>query len=432
MTTRIQKASRLFDLITHVPALAILPRSVPELELPSLLGLFLALDSQTSRENLAKGFAAGAFLSVRNAVSRVTARPALVPSGAIVTGSFDTFVTRRPAARVGDMVSCHVPNVVATGSQTIRINRRLATRVAETTTCMAKVATGADSVEYGGPVATTNMTPPTRKTRPPSLRWLNEVERSITARTSPITARAIERAVGGTGVDMGEGSPFERATAPSEDERLKRSVHGQVEPMSCALACMKMVLDAVTGTETPEGKLRIEASRIRGRGNRQLEAARAERQRKLDLQRRLNPNMPPAQLDLMMRGMAPEPKIDPSLDGYDAARGTSIFVLPRMFEKRHVKTRLHADMDVAGLERATAGGRPAILRVEGPRGGHFVVVDAVTEKNGEKVLHVRDPNPPRTGRRYEVPASSAASDFYGNGSDYRMDSFALTVEEKKR
>lgn len=203
--------------------------------------------------------------------------------------------------------------------------------------------------------------------------------------------------------------------------------------MSCALAAMKMVLDAVTGKETPEETLRLEAAGILREGKAQLAAQRQKRLDDVARDRNLNPGLPADVFDHRMRSRYPEPKMDAALDGYDPGHGTSIFALPGMFEKRHVKATIHTDMDIAKLQKATARGRPAILRIEGPtRQGHFVVVDAVTEKNGQKVLHVRDPNPPHTGRRYEIPAGSAGSDFYGNGTGWRMDQTALTVERKKQ
>lgn len=167
MTTNLHEAARLLDLVSHLPEPPAAAASPPLAQ--ALLGarqsLFLSLEPANARARLSDA-ALGGFLAELSA-SR-DPKPSLppIPQGAIATGSLDTFITRRPAARVLDLVSCHLPHVIATGSKTIRINGRLATRVTERASCTAKVITGASTVLYGGPSATLNRAPKTTPTTP--------------------------------------------------------------------------------------------------------------------------------------------------------------------------------------------------------------------------------------------------------------------------
>jgi ABC-type bacteriocin/lantibiotic exporter with double-glycine peptidase domain len=64
-----------------------------------------------------------------------------------------------------------------------------------------------------------------------------------------------------------------------------------------------------------------------------------------------------------------------------------------------------SDVSMGTIAKSTQRGHPAIVRVElqgnnGKKYGHFVVVDGVTNRQGQNVVAVRDPN---GGRQYFVP-----------------------------
>jgi filamentous hemagglutinin len=65
------------------------------------------------------------------------------------------------------------------------------------------------------------------------------------------------------------------------------------------------------------------------------------------------------------------------------------------------------EVSVGTLEKATRQGHPAIVRLElqgsnGGRYGHFVVVDGITVRGGQKTVAIRDP---AGGKQYFVPAA---------------------------
>lgn len=59
---------------------------------------------------------------------------------------------------------------------------------------------------------------------------------------------------------------------------------------------------------------------------------------------------------------------------------------------------------------ATAKGNPAIVRMSLDRGGHAVVVDGVTVRNGQEVVAIRDP---ALGRQYFTPVDEFRQKFSG-------------------
>ena len=73
--------------------------------------------------------------------------------GVIITGSPDTRVNGRPAARLGDLHVCPLPGhgtaAILTGSGTVKINRRPAARVGDRTACGAMIVTGSGDVYTG-------------------------------------------------------------------------------------------------------------------------------------------------------------------------------------------------------------------------------------------------------------------------------------------
>lgn len=62
------------------------------------------------------------------------------------------------------------------------------------------------------------------------------------------------------------------------------------------------------------------------------------------------------------------------------------------------------------MSEATATGHPAIVRMSLDRGGHAVVVDGITIRNGQPVVAIRDP---ALGRQYFTPVSEFKQKFSG-------------------
>lgn len=62
------------------------------------------------------------------------------------------------------------------------------------------------------------------------------------------------------------------------------------------------------------------------------------------------------------------------------------------------------------LSEATAKGHPVIVRMSLDRGGHAIVVDGVTIRNGQPVVTIRDP---ALGRQYFTPVSEFKQKFSG-------------------
>jgi filamentous hemagglutinin len=72
--------------------------------------------------------------------------------------------------------------------------------------------------------------------------------------------------------------------------------------------------------------------------------------------------------------------------------------------------RALTDQTIESLTRATAKGDPAIALVDLDRGRHFVVVDGVTSRQGQKVVAIRDP---ANGRQYFTPVEEFSERFSG-------------------
>jgi hypothetical protein len=88
-------------------------------------------------------------------------------------------------------------------------------------------------------------------------------------------------------------------------------------------------------------------------------------------------------------------------------RGTRIRDLAEVLRGNGVNARhlVGDEVSVRTIEEATRRGHPAIVRMElgtseGGKYGHFVVVDGITNRAGQKVVAVRDP---AGGRQYFVP-----------------------------
>ncbi|QRO33536.1 hemagglutinin repeat-containing protein [Chromobacterium violaceum] len=97
--------------------------------------------------------------------------------------------------------------------------------------------------------------------------------------------------------------------------------------------------------------------------------------------------------------------------GIEAPFGTNVVGLTKALRANGMESAswsLNATVD--DLASQTARGHAAIARMELDRGGHFVVVDGVTTRQGQAVVAVRDPG---NGTQYFVPKTEFESKFSG-------------------
>ena len=67
--------------------------------------------------------------------------------------------------------------------------------------------------------------------------------------------------------------------------------------------------------------------------------------------------------------------------------------------------------DVMGFApRTTTKGHPAVVATRLDRGGHAIVVDGITTRQGQKVVAIRDP---ALGRQYFTPLEEFSDRFSG-------------------
>jgi hypothetical protein len=97
--------------------------------------------------------------------------------------------------------------------------------------------------------------------------------------------------------------------------------------------------------------------------------------------------------------------------------GTPMEVVLDLMRRHRIDAELRTGLTVDDLARATssrAGGNPAIAVLREPPGAshplHAVVVDGVTERLGQRVVAVRNP---QTGSQYFELADKFAKDFIG-------------------
>jgi uncharacterized Zn-binding protein involved in type VI secretion len=136
---------------------------------------------------------------------------------------------------------------------------------------------------------------------------------------------------------------------------------GQQTPMSCGMATTRMVIATVQGITVPEDALQNESQGFEG--------------------------------------------------AYDPVNGTQMSNLTDLLHLNGVKNASDPkQQSIDDLQKATAGGHPAIVHFNNPGGGgHFMVVDGVTtNRDGSQSLDVRDPWPP------------AGADGKGGGNDTEM------------
>jgi Peptidase_C39 like family len=91
--------------------------------------------------------------------------------------------------------------------------------------------------------------------------------------------------------------------------------------------------------------------------------------------------------------------------------GTSIDKLASTLRQNGIKdARWVRQVSLDDLTKATSHGKPAIVYLKLDRGGHFVIVDGVTMRQGQKVVAVRDP---AGGRKYFTPIEEFSEKFRG-------------------
>jgi hypothetical protein len=94
-----------------------------------------------------------------------------------------------------------------------------------------------------------------------------------------------------------------------------------------------------------------------------------------------------------------------------SAQGTTIDRLAKLLNVNGVSATWRAGFNIEQLALATSRGRPAIAHVGIPGGGgHFVVVDGVTTRIGQRVVAIRDP---AGGRQYFELVSEFLKRFSG-------------------
>jgi hypothetical protein len=124
-----------------------------------------------------------------------------------------------------------------------------------------------------------------------------------------------------------------------------RPVHLQQTPMSCGLACIKMVSETVERRSLPEAFYR----------------------------------------QISRGGVGVNP------GGYNPSVGTQMANLADVMRKARLKATMLSGQTIDDIAAATKSGYPAIVRVGNQTSGHFVVVDAVVGSPGNRYLFIRDP-----------------------------------------
>ncbi|WP_237398869.1 cysteine peptidase family C39 domain-containing protein [Stenotrophomonas maltophilia] len=92
------------------------------------------------------------------------------------------------------------------------------------------------------------------------------------------------------------------------------------------------------------------------------------------------------------------------------AEGTTMPALAQVLRNNGLSSTRRASVTIEELAKATAKGDPAIVRMSLDRGGHAVVVDGVTMRNGQYVVAIRDP---AMGRQYFTPIDEFKRKFSG-------------------
>ncbi len=93
--------------------------------------------------------------------------------------------------------------------------------------------------------------------------------------------------------------------------------------------------------------------------------------------------------------------------------GTTMPRLVRVLNDNGLPAKRILGATVEDIAAATANGDPAIVRMTLDRGGHAVVVDGVTIRNGQQVVAIRDP---AGGRQYFTPIDEFRASFSGEAA----------------
>ncbi|EOV9674442.1 hemagglutinin repeat-containing protein [Cronobacter turicensis] len=92
------------------------------------------------------------------------------------------------------------------------------------------------------------------------------------------------------------------------------------------------------------------------------------------------------------------------------AKGTTMARLSNVLNQNGLSAKRVTGVSMESLAKATSKGDPAIVRMSLDRGGHAVVVDGITIRNGQQVVAIRDP---ALGRQYFTPIDEFRQKFSG-------------------
>jgi hypothetical protein len=106
----------------------------------------------------------------------------------------------------------------------------------------------------------------------------------------------------------------------------------------------------------------------------------------------------PTSVGMVLDTLIPERASTNIIDLQLSSHGTHMDRLGALLKANGTKAALKSGATINDIATATAGGKPVIAHVHMPDGGgHFLVVDGVTTRMGERVLAIRDP---LKGRQY--------------------------------
>ncbi|WP_330962006.1 cysteine peptidase family C39 domain-containing protein [Photobacterium sp. 53610] len=98
-----------------------------------------------------------------------------------------------------------------------------------------------------------------------------------------------------------------------------------------------------------------------------------------------------------------------------SSAGTTMPDLQRLLKDNGVSSVVRTRRKVSDLQKMTSNGRPSIVMVRsGPSTNHFVVVDGVTTRGGQRVVAIRDPAGKPNGGVYYESVESFENRFTGN------------------
>ncbi|PPU84024.1 hypothetical protein XsacCFBP4641_05955 [Xanthomonas sacchari] len=112
------------------------------------------------------------------------------------------------------------------------------------------------------------------------------------------------------------------------------------------------------------------------------------------------------------------------------ANGTTMPKLAEALNANGLESRRVLNVTIDDLANATMNGDPAIVRMSLDRGGHAVVVDGVTVRNGQKMVAIRDP---ALGRQYFTPVDEFMKKFSGEAifTKNKMNKFSKEIFDMK-